>query len=103
MDAGTGKLADSPRESWKSDLKVVKASIPFLYQTGILSRSSVMRVVLMKLGVKELYLLLGPSAALYFQWVCGGMDVLVRQSSTKCNMARIREKYPSNRSCSHGC
>ena len=28
------------------------------------------------------YLLLGPSTALYLQWVCGGLDALVRQSST---------------------
>ena len=40
----TGKFADGPRESWKPDLKVVKASIRFLYQTGRLSRSSDMRV-----------------------------------------------------------
>jgi hypothetical protein len=43
-DARTGKLVDGPRESWKPDLKVVKASIRFLYQTGRLSRSSDMRV-----------------------------------------------------------
>ena len=42
-DARTGKLVDGPRESWKPDLKVVKASIRFLYQTGRLSRSSDMR------------------------------------------------------------
>jgi hypothetical protein len=29
-----------------------------------------------------MYLLLGPSTALYLQWVCGGLDALVRQSST---------------------
>jgi hypothetical protein len=44
---------------------------------------------MMKLGVKELikavYLLLGPSTALYLQWVCGGLDALVRQSSTVNN------------------
>jgi polyribonucleotide nucleotidyltransferase len=28
------------------------------------------------------YLLLGPSIALYLQWVCSGLDALVRQSST---------------------
>jgi hypothetical protein len=42
---------------------------------------------MMKLGVKGLiisvYLLLGPSSALYLQWVCGGLDALVRQSSTE--------------------
>jgi hypothetical protein len=43
-DVRTGKLVDSPCESWKPDLKVVKASICFLYQTGRLSRSSEMRV-----------------------------------------------------------
>ena len=43
-DARTGKLVDGPRESWKPDLKVVRASIRFLYQTGRLSRSSDMRV-----------------------------------------------------------
>jgi ribonuclease HI len=43
-DARTGKLVDGPRESWKPDLRVVKASIRFLYQTGRLSRSSDMRV-----------------------------------------------------------
>jgi ribonuclease HI len=43
-DARTGKLVDGPRESWKPDLKVVKASIRFFYQTGRLSRSSDMRV-----------------------------------------------------------
>ena len=43
-DVRTGKFVDGPRESWKPDLKVVKASIRFLYQTGRLSRSSDMRV-----------------------------------------------------------
>jgi len=28
-DARTGKLVDGPRESWKPDLKVVRASIRF--------------------------------------------------------------------------
>lgn len=28
------------------------------------------------------FLLLGPSTAFYLQWVCGGLDALVRQSST---------------------
>jgi hypothetical protein len=32
-----------------------------------------------------MYLLLGPSTALYLQWVCGGLDALVRQSSTRPN------------------
>jgi hypothetical protein len=41
----TGKLVDGPRESWKPDLKVVRASIRFLYQTGRLSRSSDVRVL----------------------------------------------------------
>ncbi|KAL1581903.1 hypothetical protein WHR41_09480 [Cladosporium halotolerans] len=43
-DARTGKFVDGPRESWKPELKVVRASIRFLYQTGRLSRSSDMRV-----------------------------------------------------------
>lgn len=43
-DARTGKLLDGPRESWKPDLRVVRASIRFLYQTGRLSHSSDMRV-----------------------------------------------------------
>jgi hypothetical protein len=43
-DVRTGKLADGPRENRKPDLKVVRASIRFLYQTGRLSRSSDMRV-----------------------------------------------------------
>jgi ribonuclease HI len=43
-DVLTGKFVDGPRESWKPDLKVVRASIRFLYQTGRLSRSSDMRV-----------------------------------------------------------
>jgi hypothetical protein len=43
-DVRTGEFVDGPRESWKPDLKVVKASIRFLYQTGRLSRSSDMRV-----------------------------------------------------------
>ena len=43
-DVRTGKFVDGPRESWKPDLKVVKAFIRFLYQTGRLSRSSDMRV-----------------------------------------------------------
>ena len=29
---------------------------------------------------QPVYLLLGPSTALYLQWVCGGLDTLVRQS-----------------------
>jgi hypothetical protein len=37
-------LVDSPRESWKPDLKVVKASIRSLYHVGRLSRSSDIRV-----------------------------------------------------------
>jgi len=43
-DVKTGKFVDGPRERWKPDLKVVRASIRFLYQTGRLSRSSDMRV-----------------------------------------------------------
>jgi hypothetical protein len=43
-DVLTGKFVDGPRESWRPDLKVVRASIRFLYQTGRLSRSSDMRV-----------------------------------------------------------
>ena len=43
-DARTGKFVDGPRESWKPDLKVDKASIHFLYQTGRLSSSLDMRV-----------------------------------------------------------
>lgn len=43
-DVKTGKFVDGPRESWKPNLEVVKASIRFLYQTGRLSRSSGMRV-----------------------------------------------------------
>ena len=43
-DVRTGKFGDGPRESWKPDLKVVKASIRFLYKAGRLSRSSDMRV-----------------------------------------------------------
>jgi hypothetical protein len=43
-DVRTGKFVDGPRERWKPDLKVVRASIRFLYQTGRLSRSSDMRV-----------------------------------------------------------
>jgi hypothetical protein len=35
---------DGPRESWKPDLKVVRASMRFLYQTDRLSFSSDMRV-----------------------------------------------------------
>jgi hypothetical protein len=34
--------------------------------------------------VDAVYLPLGPSAALYLQWVCGGLDALVRQSATLC-------------------
>jgi hypothetical protein len=41
----TGKLVDGPREIWKPDLKVIRASIRFLYQTGRLSRSSDVRVL----------------------------------------------------------
>jgi hypothetical protein len=43
-DVLTGKFVDGPRESWRPDLKVVRASIRFLHQTGRLSRSSDMRV-----------------------------------------------------------
>ena len=43
-DVRTGKFVDGPRGSWKSDLKVIRASIRLLYQTGRLSRSSDMRV-----------------------------------------------------------
>jgi hypothetical protein len=42
--ARTSNSVDGPHESWKPDLKVVKASIRFLYQTSRLSRSSDMRV-----------------------------------------------------------
>jgi hypothetical protein len=38
-DVMTGKFVDGPRESWKPDVKVVKASNHFLYQTGRLSHS----------------------------------------------------------------
>jgi hypothetical protein len=31
-DVMTGKFGDGPRESWKPNLKVVEASIRFLYQ-----------------------------------------------------------------------
>jgi len=34
------------------------------------------------------YLLLGPSTALYLQWVCGGLDALVRQSSTESKVVQ---------------
>lgn len=43
-DINTGKPIDGPRESWKPNLAVVRATIRFLYQTGTLSRSSDMRV-----------------------------------------------------------
>jgi hypothetical protein len=42
-DVKTGEFVDGPRESWKPNVKVVKASIHFLYQTGRLSRSSDMK------------------------------------------------------------
>ena len=35
-----------------------------------------------------MYLLLGPSTALYLQRVCGGLDALVRQSSTDVTAIR---------------
>lgn len=43
-NAQTGKLVDGPRERWKPNLEVVKATIRFLHQTGRLSRSSDMMV-----------------------------------------------------------
>jgi ribonuclease HI len=43
-DIKTGKLVDGPRERWKPNLEVVRASIRFLYQTGRLSRSSELRI-----------------------------------------------------------
>ena len=43
-DVITGKLVDSPRESWEPNLKVVRASTHFLFQTGSLSYSSDVRV-----------------------------------------------------------
>jgi hypothetical protein len=44
-DINTGKLVDGPRERWKPNHEVVRASIRFLYQTGRLSRSLDMRVI----------------------------------------------------------
>jgi hypothetical protein len=43
-DVRTGKFVDGPRERRKPDLKAVRASIRFLYQTGRLSRSSDRRI-----------------------------------------------------------
>lgn len=36
-----------------------------------------------------MYLLLGPSTALYLQWVCGGLEALVRQSSTSLSVEEL--------------
>jgi hypothetical protein len=33
----TGQLLDSPKEKWKSDIEVVKATIRFLEKTGRLT------------------------------------------------------------------
>jgi hypothetical protein len=35
------------------------------------------------------HLLLGPSTASYFQWVCGGLDALIRQSSTDSRYRKL--------------
>jgi len=36
-DVRTGQLSDGPKEEWKSDIEVVKATIRFLEETGRLT------------------------------------------------------------------